>query len=407
MAYPHESGPKEYSCSEPARTDLKTQEQEEEQLSLPDQRGYRDAVFNSVAYSWLTAALVRTLTMAPVEGEDICSGLHDMIYASLGRKRTVSSRSPSERHCMAFAVEWDPKSFLRGQFPGQTDMAGLFRQVLTLTGSVTDAQILPCAEYLLQTWPTTGPTILELLEHALVAGNEVSSRFLFQGFQPLSYPVLTKNFIGELKDSSLVSCLFNYSQLQVKVNGTADSIATVGEQIIWLGASLRQSCSESGLATCRPRVQLTGPTAAGAPTTCHVEFSVEQNTTGSQEHAGQCWHQIFRNPVIAIGYPIPRRTRYGSGLEMPLNVMAGLTGCPRINQYMGRHFLKGFSTALVPTKKTKDAVLWHLYYTEDGSRLPYPDMGHMENFHIGLGELTRARHIVGWCSNAQFFAGET
>lgn len=205
-----------------------------------------------------------------------------------------------------------------------------------------------------------------------------------------------------------MSCLFHHSELHVKVEGTADSIATVAEQIIWLGASLRQSCSERGLATCRPQIRISGPTAAGAPPNCHIEFSVEEHNTSSQESGdGQCWHEIFQNPVVARGYPIPRRTQYGSGLEIPLNVMAGLTGCPRINQYMGCHFLKGFSTALVPTEKTKDAVLWHLYYSEDGSRLPYPNMEPMEKVNIGLGELTRARHIVGWCSKAQFFAGKS
>ncbi|KAM6536465.1 hypothetical protein FALCPG4_002469 [Fusarium falciforme] len=146
-------------------------------------------------------------------------------------------------------------------------------------------------------------------------------------------------------------------------------------------------------------------TAAGAPPNCHIEFSVEEHNTSSQESGDeQCWHEIFQNPVVAGGYPIPRRTQYGSGLEIPLNVMAGLTGCPRINQYMGHHFLKGFSTALLPTEKTKDAVLWHLYYSEDGSRLPYPDMEPMDKVNISLGELTRARHIVGWYSKAQFFA---
>lgn len=154
------------------------EEEEEEQPSPPDNRVYRDAVFNSVAYSWLTAALVKTLTMAPVEQDDICANLREKIQASLGRTRTVSSHSPSKRHAMAFTAEWDPKLFLSEQFPDESDMRRLFRQVLTLTGSTTDAQVLPCAEYLLQTWPTTGPTILEIVEDALATGREVSSRLL-------------------------------------------------------------------------------------------------------------------------------------------------------------------------------------------------------------------------------------
>ncbi|KAH7243150.1 hypothetical protein B0J15DRAFT_94008 [Fusarium solani] len=387
MPYTHDNGYQEIPGLNPEMEypRLEQEEEEEEHPSLPDSRGYRDAVFNSVAYSWLTAALVKTLTMAPVEEDDMCADLREKIQASLGRTRTISSRSPSKRHAMAFTAEWDPKLFLREQFPDESDTGRLFRQVLTLTGSATDAQALPCAEYLLQTWPTTGLSILEIVEDALVTGMEVSR---------------------ELKDKSLVSCLFDHSELHVKVEGTADSIATVAEQIIWLGASLRQSCSESGLATCRPQIRISGSTAAGAPPNCHIEFSVEEHNTSSQESGdGQCWHGIFQNPVVVGGYPIPRRTQYGSGLEIPLNVMAGLTGCPRINQYMGHHFLKGFSTALVPTEKMKDAVLWHLYYSEDDSRLPYPDMEPMDQVNISLGELTQARHIVGWCSKAQFFAG--
>ncbi|UPK90290.1 hypothetical protein LCI18_001225 [Fusarium solani-melongenae] len=388
MPYAHDNGSQEMPGLDPEVEYPRLEEEEEEEEehpSLPDSRGYRDAVFNSVAYSWLTAALIKTLTMAPVEEEDMCTNLREKIQASLGRTRTISSRSPSKRHAMAFTAEWDPKLFLHEQFPDQSDMGRLFRQVLTLTGSTTDAQVLPCAEYLLQTWPTTGLSILEIVEDALVTGREVSR---------------------ELKDKSLVSCLFDHSELHVKVEGTADSIATVADQIIWLGASLRQSCSRLGLATCRPHIRISGPTVAGAPPNCHIEFSVEEHNASSQESGGgQCWHEIFQNPVVVGGYPIPRRTQYGSGLEIPLNVMAGLTRCPRINQYMGRHFLKGFSTALVPTEKTKDAVLWHLYYSEDSSRLPYPDMEPMDKVNISLGELTQARHIVGWCSKAQFFAG--
>jgi hypothetical protein len=178
MPYTHDNGYQEIPGLNPEMEypRLEQEEEEEEHPSLPDSRGYRDAVFNSVAYSWLTAALVKTLTMAPVEEEDMCADLREKIQASLGRTRTISSRSPSKRHAMAFTAEWDPKLFLREQFPDESDTGRLFRQVLTLTGSATDAQALSCAEYLLQTWPTTGLSILEIVEDALVTGMEVSSR---------------------------------------------------------------------------------------------------------------------------------------------------------------------------------------------------------------------------------------
>ena len=86
--------------------------------------------------------------------------------------------------------------------------------------------------------------------------------------------------------------------------------------------------------------------------------------------------------------------------------MAGLTMSPRIHKYMGHHFLKGYSTALVPTEKLDDMILWHLYYSEDGSHLPYPELDGMDYTGLELHDLTAGRHVVGWCSQANFFTGE-
>jgi len=121
---------------------------------------------------------------------------------------------------------------------------------------------------------------------------------------------------------------------------------------------------------------------------------------------GQCWHAIFRSPVIVEGYPIPRRKRYGVGLEIPLNVMTGLNSSPRIHKYEGRYYLKGYSTALVPTEKIDNMVLWHLYYSDDGSRLPYHNPTGLHCTDLNIQDLTAARHVVGWCSNAKFMTGK-
>ncbi|KAH7022527.1 hypothetical protein EDB80DRAFT_694949 [Ilyonectria destructans] len=357
----------------------------EEQPSLPDKRGYRDAVFNSVAYRWLMTRLIKALVLAPVEGDDLCAHIQSEISACLEQNRSVSSKRASERYTMLFVAEWNPMAFLQEQFLDHSHVRRLLHEVLTLTGSATDAQVLPCAEYVRQTWAATGPALLALLTDALVLEKEVS---------------------GELGDKSVVKCLFRKSHLDVQVEGTADAIAEVGEQIGWLGAALRRSCTESGLATCRPKIQTYVPSAG--PAICTIRFAMEEISADTKPPAaGQCWHELFQNPVVVRGYPIPRRTQYDSGLEIPLNVMSGLTKCPRINRFLGSHFLKGFSTALVPMKRLSEAILWHLYYSPDGSRLPYPDLDAMDLDHVdtSLKDLTTTRHIVGWCSEAKFYAG--
>jgi hypothetical protein len=142
---------------------------------------------------------------------------------------------------------------------------------------------------------------------------------------------------------------------------------------------------------------------------CDLTFPTRAITTTNPETTkpGQCWYKLFRNPVIVEGYPIPRRSRYNSGLEIPLNMMSRLAESPRLHQYMGKHLLKGFSTAVFPTETLEDALLWHLHCTDDGSRLPYPDLGGTRCFGMPPHEMTSRRHILGWCSEAKLCAGES
>lgn len=179
-----EGGPSEQDAPH-TWSDFHVDDELDEQPSLPDKRGYRDAVFNSVAYRWLMAALAKTLLLAPVQGDDVCAHIQSQVSASLVHSRSISSRRASERHTMLFVAQWNPTDFLREQFTDNSDIGRLLGETLTLTGSATDAQALPCAEYMLQNWPMTGPTLLSLLKTALVSGNDVSGIVLAgttQGF---------------------------------------------------------------------------------------------------------------------------------------------------------------------------------------------------------------------------------
>ncbi|RGP71793.1 pfs domain [Fusarium sporotrichioides] len=315
---------------------VSSQDYIEEQPSLLDIRGYREAALTSVAYRWLLASLVTKLTMGLVnEGLDVSSLLHHKLLNHFEKSRSVSKREPAKRYFMTFVADWNPTAFLSQQFPNNPDTGRLLDETLTITGSSTDAQILPCSEYLKQTWPTTGPTLLALLRAALKSNDDVS---------------------GELEDKSFIKCQFSNSALEIAVEGITDSIAIIGEQIGWLGAALRSSCFESGLATCYPDFQFSSPGTATAR--CFIRYPLVPLAFRSTDNAaGQCWHGIFHNPIVVAGYPIPKRRQYATGLEIPLNVMAGLS----------------YSTALVPTGRMNDMILWHLYYSDNGSRLPYPD----------------------------------
>ncbi|KAI7760484.1 hypothetical protein LZL87_009368 [Fusarium oxysporum] len=354
----------------------------EEQPSPLDQKGYRETVFKSIAFKWLVDSLVKSMTLQTIE-EDAGVRLRRDISWHLENDQYISKRKASKRYTVTFSANWNPDAYLREQFEEPYDLGRLLGETITLTGSITDAQALPRAEYLRQTWPNSGLILLDLLRFSLVSGRTVS---------------------GQLEDKTFIECRFyGSSKLEVKVEGIIDSIATIGEQIGWLGASLRSSSLESGLATCCPHFHSSWPEVG--PLHCTIEYPVTQvdlEPQGFKE--GMCWHEMFRKPVIVTGYPVPKRKRYGSGLEVPLSMMSGLAMSPRIHKYKGRHFFKGFSTALVPTDKIEDMVFWHFFYSAEGSHLPYPHLDDTEYPYLDRQELTRTRHVVGWCSQAKNYA---
>jgi hypothetical protein len=205
----------------------------------------------------------------------------------------------------------------------------------------------------------------------------------------------------------------------VKAYGTADFIAEIGEQLAWLGSALRSSHFDNEVAYCTPRlhsVQSDGSPRStqdpgGRPIICYeIDFFVKQK--GKQiSQEGACWHDLFRNPVVAEGFPIPCRTGHGTGLYIPLHIMAGLIRARRVTDFDGSLFIKGFSTLLFPTKLTGNIVVWHLLFNEDGSHISYLDpriksLRDPEAGGIGLVHLIAAReHVLGWCSEANSYAG--
>lgn len=62
----------------------------------------------------------------------------------------------------------------------------------------------------------------------------------------------------------------------------------------------------------------------------------------------------------------------------------------------GKTFAKGFSTVVFPTDTLDNALLWHLYCADDGSRLPYPDF---ENARCVLTQHSR------WLASATSWDG--
>lgn len=207
------------------------------------------------------------------------------------------------------------------------------------------------------------------------------------------------------------------SRFIVIATGPGDSVVEVGQQFAWIGAALRSSTYTTGIATCAPFISSTSlETTENHDTepiprlTCVVEFDLQQPAVDATKDPGQCWHNMFRNPVMVIGFPIPFKTNdYALGLEMPLNIVTTLAGSSRVHEFHGKVFIKGFSTMVIATKKIGDLVVWHYFYNTDRGKLSHLDhtLGDDLNGSISLSQLESSRHVVGWCSDCKVYAGES
>src|SRR5690348_17101959 len=113
------------------------------------------------------------------------------------------------------------------------------------------------------------------------------------------------------------------TKFMVEVCGVAPSIAETGEQVAWLGAALRTSPRPNGVIHCTPTITVSQNSAlsheselqpASPDITYEIRFIMEEVRQPLDNANGQCWHSIFRNPMVVKGYPIPRRVEWNTGL---------------------------------------------------------------------------------------------
>ncbi|VUC36652.1 unnamed protein product [Clonostachys rosea] len=365
---------------------------EDEDLQQVWLLAYQEFIPSTEAFKWLLARVQKEFHLVPT-GPNTIQSIGRKIMSSLPSARKISKRASTQSCSARFELQWNAFQFFEKQeYSDRPDK--VLEGIITVTGSSLDAQAATCAQYTHQTWPLTGETTLQLLKDVLGDRDGRSHKC-------------------ELSDGTVLSAWVNDSKFIVEVSGVAVSIVEIGEQFAWLGATLRTSTRQSGLVYCTPYINILQNKASSSQSglqplstdiTCEIGFTMEEVPQTPASANGQCWHDIFRNPVVVKGYPILRRAEQNTGLEVSLNVMAGLARTQRVDHFNGKIYIKGFSTMLIPTRRNKDILCWHLIYNKDGSRISYLDD------NVGLEQditdlnLEGLRHILGWCSEAQVLA---
>ncbi|KAF2187664.1 hypothetical protein K469DRAFT_104019 [Zopfia rhizophila CBS 207.26] len=376
-------------------------DEEPEGANIPkDLPRYRDFIVRNPAYTWLLARLERELLLAPAEPNHM-QAISDTILNGLshGAFQNLSYEKGPHLCDMTFIVDWNPLAFLQEQeYDEKPEVA--FERAITLTGTGSDAQALTTAQYLSQTWPLVGDEMLSPLKRVVRCGSGSTTQS------------------NRMRDDTTLSAYLNDSKLRLQVVGTLDSVAEIGEIVAWLGAALRPSPEEQGVVYCSPfinDVSIQTCKADRTTVTSNINFRIEveelgEDSTPSWRINGRCWHDLFRNPVAVKGYPTQYKPQKDIGIEMPIEIMAGLAGSNLISSFARNLFIKSYSTMLVLTKQIGDVLIWHLLFNENGEHISYADprvraISASNTQKISMSTLESARHVLGWCSNVKNLAG--
>ncbi|KAL7918478.1 hypothetical protein ACQKWADRAFT_316483 [Trichoderma austrokoningii] len=349
--------------------------EEDGEASGFDLSAHRHLISESAAYRWLLVTLRRESQLES-DSSSCMDAIKQAILSSLKPDYKISRSRSAEAFRTTFSIDWDPMQFFKEQ-RYREDIEDVIDKVITLTGSTKNAQALTSLQYLCQTWPTTGEHVLRLVKKVLAGPGQKHT-----------------------EGTELTACITD-SKFTTEAFGTAASIAEVGEQLAWLSASLRSS-SHTGIALISPSIDII---RHNPNVECRITYTFETGEDSPSDN-GQCWHNMFRNPVLVTGFPVLRRPKLNTGLEIPLNMMAALANSRRIDEFHGSIFIKGFSTMLIPTDfvEGEGVITWHLQYRTDGGHVSYYDAC-VPHVSVSASDVEQSRNIVGWCSQADLLAG--
>ncbi|KAK4161145.1 hypothetical protein QBC43DRAFT_218302 [Cladorrhinum sp. PSN259] len=341
---------------------------------------YREMLLDSSAYKWLQST-IRVRSTLQVPERDATITYHNIgdqiIKASAAGSPVQFSRKHTQQLCMIFTIDWDLFAFSREQ---QYDkpLSLVLAHAITLTGYGNNLLATTCQDYLRQTWPETGSALLSLLQQAADGG---PARAVFS-------------------DSTRLTANFRNGKLYLNAVGNVFSIAEVAEQIAWIAAALRSSPSDEEAAYSTPHIDgfridnILGGDQIYIIGSCRVGFKMHIIHDSELAKAGKCWRGMFGNPVIVRGYPIPCRPEADTGLEISLDVVAGLTNCQRVVNFANTTFIKGFAAMLAAVRVIGDIVLWHLCYNPEGKYISYEDERAQRSprtHTLSMGTLQRSR----------------
>ena len=314
-------------------------------------------------YEWLTARL-RSMNSMNVAACRCYSTVNRSFFDGV----KIETQPSGQEFTMRFDLNWNPRAYLTEQFGSIVNLAS----TIVVVRDHASLYATTCGQYLEQVWPVHGHDILSAVNDS----------------------VMKEEDNPELRMSgSYISIRTVEDTISVVAKGGLAFLNDAFEVLVWLGTACRASPDDE-ISLCEPIVR-TGNTAE-LVLAADVDFTCRRFDL-SWDSLAPCWPAMFRNPVIADGYPAPHRYNDEPGLEVSAEMMVVLAQTLSTVCFRGHLLIKGFNSMLAPTRRKNESVLWHFLVQKDASYLSYTDgvklsvlSSYAEAFFPG------SRHFVGW-----------
>lgn len=356
----------------------------EELLSIddPTRKAVEEGIsflLNSTAFQWLVTQLTH-LTSCMSTGPT---------YMSLRGTVARCIENASPKSDVTLALCWDVIAFLTSQYSQQ--YRDLSRSVV-FCGSIETPYACTAREYLRYLWPD----VCDMIFAAILQAHNSTARVA---------EISVEHITLVLKlESGMTTC---------RIVGDRRSVLEITEAMIWLATACRAYDSGDCMACSTPQLSEV-ESHDGSSYDLIMSATLTPLSSTQLSALGTCWIASVYNPVIALGYPVPPRTDslHEKGLEASLDLIVALSRAHWATSFNGKFFLKGSTSALVPSWESTSIVVWHIITSDD----PDERMTHNRAFAAAMTSTitatevitypTRRRHFVGiWTPSARVTAG--
>lgn len=187
--------------------------------------------------------------------------------------------------------------------------------------------------------------------------------------------------------------------------GSSDDATEFEEQLPWLLSALSVSPYDD------LHVALTKARSTFQKSRSSSDYEFQQFTINIEHDRLQptdtaCWLPLFSGAVLSHS-PLPNPDRGNeTGLEIAIDLLAGLSGVQHAVVFHDGVVMKGLSQMFIPIRKTEDRIQWHAVSSSD-PEIPLTYREGLSNCgpralleEVSLDDMRTCRHFVGWCSVA-------